>query len=50
MFSVEGTIIGDERRWDHLAIVYSDDEITGLPEGAMVVRSQPTIDTITSLI
>jgi hypothetical protein len=48
-FSVEGTVIGDERRWDHLVVVYAESEIDDLPEGAMVVRSRATIDQINQL-
>ncbi len=49
-FSVEGTIIGDDRRWDHLQMVFSDDVIDDLPEGTMVVRSQSKLDRVAELI
>lgn len=48
-FVVEGTVIGDERRWDRLDISWSDDG-GAVPEGAMVVRSAPLIDRIRPLI
>ena len=49
-FEVEGTIIGDERRWDYLAVLYSDSAPEGLPEGSMVVASTSQIDGIASLL
>jgi hypothetical protein len=47
--TVEGTIVGDERRWDRLDIDWSDSE-GAVPEGAIVVRSAPFIDRIRPLI
>jgi hypothetical protein len=48
-FDVEGTIVGDERRWDRLVVSWSDgsDE---LPPGAMAVRSVPLVDRIGTLL
>jgi hypothetical protein len=48
-FEVEGTVIGDERRWDRLVISWSDRD-EALPDGAMVTRSLPSIDRIRSLV
>jgi len=48
-FVVEGTIIGDERRWSELVITWSDPD-DQLPEGAMVVRSTSVIDQLRPLV
>ncbi len=48
-FEVEGTPIGDERRWERLEVSWSD-RADDLPEGAMTVRSVPLIDRIRSLV
>ena len=37
-FEVEGTVVGDDRRWGRLEVSWSDRE-DDLPEGAFVVRS-----------
>lgn len=49
IFDVEGTIVGDDRRWDRLVVSWSD-EIKDVPEGAIVVRSTPLIDQIRPLV
>lgn len=48
-FEVEGTVVGDDRRWGRLEISWSDRE-DDLPEGALVVRSLPFIDRVRPLI
>jgi hypothetical protein len=48
-FDVEGTIVGDERRWDRLVISWADRDVE-LPDGAIVVRSVPRIDRVSALI
>ncbi|MGP0110213.1 MAG: hypothetical protein ACLPR9_15370 [Acidimicrobiales bacterium] len=48
-FEVEGTVVGDDRRWGRLEVSWSDRQ-DDLPEGAFVVRSLPFIDRIRSLI
>jgi hypothetical protein len=45
LFSVEGTIIGDERRWDHLVVSWGEEPIA-VPAGSIVVESRPLIDEI----
>jgi hypothetical protein len=48
LFRVEGTIIGDDRRWDHLVVSWNDASISA-PEGSIVVNSRPLIDEIQAL-
>jgi hypothetical protein len=48
-FAIEGTPIGDDRRWDRLEVSWSD-RTGDLPEGAMTVRSIPVIDRIRDLV
>ncbi len=48
-FDVEGTIVGDERRWHRLVISWSD-RGEDQPEGTMVVRSKPLIDQVRHLV
>ncbi len=48
-FAVEGTVIGDERRWDRLVISWSEGTVDQ-PEGALVVRSVAMIDRIRPLM
>jgi len=50
-FDVEGTAIGDRRRWDRLAVTWEEPEGgRTLPAGTMVVRSMPLIDRIAPLV
>jgi len=48
-FDVEGTPIGDDRRWERLEVSWSE-RGEDLPEGAMSVRSLPLIDRIRELV
>ncbi len=48
-FVVEGTVIGDDRRWDHLVVAWSDRD-DPLPDGVMVTRSVSSIDRIRPLV
>ena len=48
-FEIEGTVIGDQRRWDRLVVAWTDGD-EPQPEGAMAVRSVPSIDRIRPLI
>lgn len=50
VFTVEGTIVGDRRRWGHLSVRWSDVGAGALPEGAMSVSSRPAIDRMAPLI
>ncbi len=50
-FDVEGTAIGDERRWSLLEVSHAPPGADrALPAGAMVVRSVPLIDRIGPLV
>jgi hypothetical protein len=48
-FSIEGTPIGDDRRWERLEVWWSDRTVD-VPDGAMTVRSVPLIDRLRDLI
>ena len=48
-FDVEGTVIGDQRKWDRLVVAWTDGD-QPQPEGAMAVRTVPLIDRIRPLI
>jgi hypothetical protein len=48
-FEIEGTVIGDDRTWDHLVIAWSDGD-DPLPEGSMVTRTRPSIDRVRPLL
>jgi hypothetical protein len=48
-FAVEGTPIGDERRWERLEVSWADG-MDHLPDGAMVARSVPLVDRVRELI
>jgi hypothetical protein len=48
-FDIEGTVIGDDRRWGHLVVTWSDGG-GDLPDAAMVTRSLPSIDRIRPLL
>lgn len=47
-FAVEGTPIGDDRRWERLEVSWAD-RTDDLPDGAMTARSAPIIDRIREL-
>ncbi len=50
-FDVEGTVVGDDRRWDRLTVTWAAPLPTQeLPDGAMVVRSVPLLDRIGPLV
>jgi len=48
-FDIEGTVIGDQRKWDRLVVTWTDRDQPQV-SGAMTVRSVPSIDRIRSLI
>lgn len=49
LLEVEGTVIGDERIWSHILVSWADRH-DDLPEGAMEVRTRPSIDRLSTLI
>jgi len=48
LFRVEGTIVGDNRRWDYLVVSWNKASVSA-PEGSIVVSSRPLIDEIQTL-
>jgi hypothetical protein len=49
-FVVEGTVVGDERRWARLTVSWAPPPGPELPEGALVVRTMPHLDRIDPLV
>lgn len=49
VLAVEGTAIGDERRWGHLHVSWAE-RSEDVPDGAMSVTTSPRIDRLANLI